>query len=173
MNLRDALLNAIDALPVFRGFHLHVLVSAPRRHTALFPFAHPRPKTYLQDVLILLSEHALVPADDAPRAFVAAIEAHVYTLPATACAVLYISKVDTTGQGQGPSPTSALVRALVLYYADPTTRPVRADHVWVQLFARAREQYLFPNSAQYPGKRPLSDIPVTRLSEVDIQRHSL
>jgi regulator of Ty1 transposition protein 109 len=31
-------------------------------------------------------------------------------------------------------------------------------NLWIQLFARAQGQYLFPNSSQFEGKHPLSDI---------------
>ncbi|KAG0704303.1 DUF1714 domain-containing protein [Suillus ampliporus] len=155
MTLRDALLASLSSLPGTREFHLHVLVSSPRKHGNLFPFANPRPRTYLQDILILLSEQT---TPDSPRVFVSAIEACVYNIPSTSCAILYVSKVDSTGQATAPSPTPALVRALLLFYADPTTRPVSADHLWIHLFARAQQQYLFPNSSEYPNKRPLSDI---------------
>jgi regulator of Ty1 transposition protein 109 len=155
MILRDALLAALGALPGVREFHLHLLVSSPRKRADLFPFALPRPRSYLQDILILLSEQ---PTPDSPRVLVAAIEASVYNIPSTACGILYISKVDTTGQGARPSPATALVRALILFYCDPATRPIAVEHLWVQLFARAQGQYLFPNSSEHPGKRPLSDV---------------
>ncbi|OJA08796.1 hypothetical protein AZE42_01282 [Rhizopogon vesiculosus] len=155
MNLRDTLLASLSSLPGIREFHLHVLVSSPRKHGNLFPFATPRPRTYLQDILILLSEQS---TPDSPRVLVSAIEACVYNIPSTSCAILYISKVDSTGQASAPSPTPALVRALILFYADPATRPVSVDHLWIHLFARAQNQYLFPNSSEYPKKHPLSDI---------------
>ena len=155
MNLRDALLQGLADLPGTRTFHIHVLVSSPRKHSNLYPFASPRPKTFLQDILILLSEQS---TPDAPRVFVSAIEASLYHIPTTSSAVLYVSKVDSTGQAKSPSPTQALVRALLTYYVDPTTRPLPVAHLWVHLFARAQSQYLFPNSAEFPGKRPLSDI---------------
>lgn len=155
INLRDSLLAALASLPGTREFHLHVLISSPRKNTTLFRFARPRPKVYLQDVLVLLSEQA---SPDAPRIIVAAIEAGIYNIPATSCALLYVSKVDTTGQSKAPSPTSTLVRAFLAFFADPATRPLVTDHLWIQLFARAQAQYLFPNSAEYAGKRPLNDI---------------
>ncbi|KZP33519.1 hypothetical protein FIBSPDRAFT_810818 [Athelia psychrophila] len=154
-NLRDTLLASLSTLPGTRDLHLHVLVTSPRKHSGLFPFAQPRPRCYLQDVVVLLSEQ---PTPDAPRIFVCAIEACIYTIPASSCAVLYISKVDTTGQGLAPSPTASLVRAFLEFYADPKTRPFVADHLWIHLFARAQNQYLFPNSSEFEGKRPLSDV---------------
>ncbi|KAF7982937.1 hypothetical protein HWV62_25234 [Athelia sp. TMB] len=154
-NLRDTLLSALSTLPGTRDFHLHVLVTVPRKHSALFPFAQPRPRCYLQDVVVLLSEQANL---DAPRIFVCAIEACLYNIPASSCAVLYISKVDTTGQGIAPSPTTSLVRAFLSFYADPKTSPLVVDHLWIHLFARAQNQYLFPNSSEFERKRPLSDV---------------
>ncbi|KAG1884860.1 DUF1714 domain-containing protein [Suillus subluteus] len=155
MTLRDVLLAGLNSLPGTREFHLHALVSSPRKHGNLFPFANPRPRSYLQDILILLSEQT---TPDSPSVFVSAIEACVYNIPTTSCAILYVSKVDSTGQATAPSPTPALVRALLLFYADPATRPVSADHLWIHVFARAQNQYLFPNSSEYPKKHPLSDI---------------
>jgi regulator of Ty1 transposition protein 109 len=154
MNFRDHLLAALKTLPDVREFHIHVLVTAPAKDNSLFPYASPRPRIYVQDVLVLLSEQA---NPDAPHLLVAAIEACVYHAPATDCAILYVSKVDSTGQGIVPAPTATLVRAFIRWYADPATRPVAARHLWVQLFARAQGQYLFPNSSDYPQKRPLSD----------------
>ncbi|KDR82708.1 hypothetical protein GALMADRAFT_841760 [Galerina marginata CBS 339.88] len=156
-NLRDHLLAALATVPGTRTFHLHTLVTAPRKSNALFPFAKPRPpRVYLQDILLVLSEEA---TPDAPRVIVAAVEACVYTNPTTHCAVFYVSKVDSTGHGAKglPAPTAVLVRALIRFYVDPATRPVQAEHMWVQLFARAQAQYLFPNSNEWEGKKPLSD----------------
>nr|GAT58761.1 predicted protein [Mycena chlorophos] len=154
-NLRDFLLSALSTLPGTRELFLHVLVTAPRKHQGLFPFARPRPRAYLQDILVLLSEQ---PTPDAPRLLTTAIEASVYNIPTTSCAILYISKVDSTGQATFPSPTPLLVRSLLEFYADPATRPVAANHLWIHLFARAQSQYLFPNSADFSGKKPLSDV---------------
>jgi len=155
INLRDYLLKALSIHPGTREFHLHVLVSSPRKNNSLYPFAKPRPKVYLQDILILLSEQR---SPEASRVIVTAIEANVYNIPNTSCAVFYVSKVDSTGQAAEPSPTATLVRGLLKYYADAATRPIEAEHVWIQLFARAQAQYLFPNSAEWEGKKWLSDI---------------
>ncbi|KAH7921899.1 DUF1714 domain-containing protein [Leucogyrophana mollusca] len=155
MNLRDALLAGLASLPGTREFHIHVLVSSPRKNQSLYPFSQPRTRAYLQDILVLLSEQQ---TPDSPRVFVSAVEASLYNVPATSCAILYVSKVDSTGQALAPSPTAALLRTFISYYADPSTRPVAADHLWVHLFARAQNQYLFPNSVDFSGKRPLSDI---------------
>ncbi|KAF5382638.1 hypothetical protein D9615_002945 [Tricholomella constricta] len=155
INLRDTLLAALARLPGTREFHLHVLVSSPRKSASIFPFATPRPRAYLQDVLVLLSEQT---TPDSPHILVAAIDASVYNIVSTSSAILYISKVDSTGQAMSPSPTYCLVKAFLAFYADPATRPLAAEHLWIHLFARAQAQYLFPNSAEYAGKHPLSDI---------------
>ncbi|KAG6850731.1 hypothetical protein H0H93_009354 [Arthromyces matolae] len=157
-NLRDTLLNALSHLPGVREFHLNVLITAPRKNASIFPFARPKPRAYLQDILILLSEQS---TPDAPHIFVTAIEANIYNIPQTKSAILYVSKVDSTGQASAPSPTRCLVHAFLSYYVDPKTRPEPLDAVenfWVHLFARAQSQYLFPNSAEFEGKRPLSDV---------------
>ncbi|TFK28031.1 DUF1714 domain-containing protein [Coprinopsis marcescibilis] len=154
-NLRDSLLAALSKLPGTREFHLHVLNSVPKKTNALFPFSRPRPRTYVQEILVLLSEQE---NPDAPRIIVTAVEVSLFHIPSTSSAVLYVSKVDSTGQAKGKSPTATIVRALLNHYADPATRPVAADHLWIHLFARAQAQYLFPNSADYPGKQPLNDV---------------
>ena len=155
MTLRDALLSCLKTLPGTRDFFIHVLISSPRKHSGLFPYAHPRPRVYLQDVLVLLSEQS---SPDSPRLLVTAVEISVYNIPSSSCGILYVSKVDSTGQGISPSPTSTLVQGLLSYYANPATRPIAVDTLWIQLFARAQGQYLFPNSSEYPGKLPLSDV---------------
>ncbi|KIK69631.1 hypothetical protein GYMLUDRAFT_150496 [Collybiopsis luxurians FD-317 M1] len=155
MQLRDALLQSLTTLPGIREFHLHTLVSSPRKHTALYPFAKPKCRTYLQDILVILSEQS---TPDSPRILVTAIEACLYSVPSSSSAIFYVSKVDSTGQCTAPSPTATLVRALLLYYANPATRPVSANNFWIHLFARAQSQYLFPNSAEFSGKRPLGDV---------------
>lgn len=165
-HLTDHLADSLASLPGSRTFSLHVLVSTPRKHNNLFPYAdeQDRPKSYIQDILILLSEVATIdsskeqlqdnPSSDNAR-FVSAIEANLFTIPTTSCSLLYISKVDSTGQGQIPSPTQTLVKSFLAYFADPTHRATNT--LWVHLFARSQNQYLFPNSVQHPSKRVLSD----------------
>jgi regulator of Ty1 transposition protein 109 len=175
MALRDALLQSLQTLPGNRTFHLHVLISAPRKHTGLFPYAHPRPRAHLQDILILLSEQK---SASEPHIFVTAIEAALYIIPTTDSALLYVAKVDSTGQALAPSPTGPLVRAFLTHYANPSTRPLNVKTLWIHIFARSQTQYLFPNSADFEGKRVLSDIRLCgwwkrRLEEVamDMKKH--
>ncbi|KDQ20819.1 hypothetical protein BOTBODRAFT_26835 [Botryobasidium botryosum FD-172 SS1] len=168
--LRDALLASLASLPASRVFHLHSLLSVSRRQNDLFPHAQHHPKTHVQDILILLSEQPTAPPSStdahtgadaqAPRVLVCAIEAQLYSIPSTASAILYISKVDSTGQCIYPSPLPTLLRAFLGFYAAPATRPART--LWIHLFARAQGQYLFPNSAEHPGKHPLSDVKLCR-----------
>jgi regulator of Ty1 transposition protein 109 len=155
MTLRDALLKSLETLPGNRTFHLHTIISVPRIHAGLFPHAHPRPRGHLQDILVLLSEQE--PGTD-EHVFVTAIEVALYTISSTNSALLYVAKVDSTGQAQAPSPTATLVRAFLAFYTNPMTRPIQASHLWIHVFARSQTQYLFPNSADFEGKRVLSDI---------------
>ncbi|KAH9045091.1 histone acetylation protein-domain-containing protein [Lactarius hengduanensis] len=55
------------------------------------------------------------------------------------------------------SHTQLSSKAFISWHTDPKSRPVATRHLWVKLFARAQGQYLFPNSSDHPGKRPLSD----------------
>ncbi|KAF8194237.1 histone acetylation protein-domain-containing protein [Pholiota molesta] len=192
-NLRDHILEALASHPGTREFHVHALVSAPRRTGDLFPFATPRsPRVWVQDILVLLSEQPLdggatgsssgagnahqADEDDGtpprprtpppktqrpPRILVSAVEAALYIVPSTACGILYVSKVDSTGYAAAPSPTARLVRAVLSYFIDPATRPAPARelvrHLYVHVFARAQAQYLFSASADWEGKKPLGD----------------
>jgi regulator of Ty1 transposition protein 109 len=174
-SLRAHLLSSLTSLPGSRIFHIHVLVSSPRKPArSLFRYASPRPNCQLQDILILLSEEA-VPVEKThgsasneppaaisrPRTFVSAIEACVYTFPTSDSTILYISKVDGTGQGIFPSPTSSLLRAFGVFYASPRSPVYTAPtthHLWIHLFARSQRQYLFPNSGDHPNKKPLGDV---------------
>ena len=161
MNFRDSLLDALKSLPGTREFHVHTLVSAPSKTQELFPYASPRPRVWQQHIIVLVSEQ---PSVAQPRVFVTAVEAFFYVIPSTRSGILYVSKVDTTGQGKKPSPTSTIVKRVIRFYADPDTRPnlggtgALAEHVWVHVFARAQSQYLFPNSADFEGKKPLGDV---------------
>ena len=99
-----------------------------------------------------------------PRVFVTAVEAYFYVIPSTRSGILYISKVDSTGQGHKPAPTSTVVKELIRFYVNPDTRPGLGgasglvEQIWVHIFARAQGQYLFPNSAHFEGKKPLGDV---------------
>ncbi|KAF8588620.1 hypothetical protein K439DRAFT_1629618, partial [Ramaria rubella] len=160
--LRAHLLASLTTLPGCRTFNLHVLVSSPRKPAqSLFRYAPHRPKCVTQDILVLLSEQidsvTSEGFDIISRIFVSAIEASVYSFPVSNSTILYISKVDGTGQGLFPSPTSTLLRSFLEFYASPPT-PLTTHHLWIHLFARSQRQYLFPNSADHPNKKPLGDV---------------
>ncbi len=154
--LHAHLLSPLSSLPGSRRFHLHSLLSVPRKHHDLFPYTDPQKKCFIQDILVLVSEQS----PNSRPIFVSAIEACLFTIPFSSTTLLYISKVDSTGQGIAPSPTQALVKALLLFYVNPSNRTTQ--HFWIHLFARAQNQYLFPNSVEHPGKRVLSDTQLCR-----------
>ncbi|KLO14808.1 hypothetical protein SCHPADRAFT_293540 [Schizopora paradoxa] len=162
MNLRDHLLKALATLPGSRTFHLHVLLSSPRKFSGLYPYATPTtsgdrkqrrpPRVYAQDVLIVVSEEVL-----GQRVLVLAVEAGIFNIPYTKSTVVSIVKVDTTARGKRPAPTTAIMSAFISFFTDPATRPqAGVERVWVHLFARSQGQYLFPNSSEFEGKKVLS-----------------
>ncbi|HEV7736382.1 MAG TPA: hypothetical protein VGO47_03285, partial [Chlamydiales bacterium] len=128
-SLRNHLLTSLTDLPGSRTFHIHVLVSTSRKPSEpLFPYAAQKPKCVEQNVLVLLSEDTSNSegqvkegvatsnssnATGMPRSFVTAVEATVYEFPVSQSTILYISKVDGTGQGMYPSPTSTLVKSFL------------------------------------------------------------
>ncbi|KAF9527581.1 histone acetylation protein-domain-containing protein, partial [Crepidotus variabilis] len=158
------LLTALSTHPGTRTFHLHVLITSPRKSNGLFPYATPRPpRVYVQDVLVLVSEERR--NKEPPRILIFALEATLYLIPPTSTLLLYISKLDTSGYTSPllPPPTSLLTRAFLSYYFNPSTRPrefctpeAPVRNVWIQLFARAppllEKQYLFAGSGEYAGK---------------------
>src|SRR5260370_3999739 len=154
--LRDALVDGLKGLPGTRTLDVYTLISNVVRDHELFFYSTNRPKVHVRHILVLLSQQDSN-TQDARRVFVCAIESFLYSIPSTSSAILYVSKVDTTGQGTvRPNPTGALVQAFLQYYASPETRP--APNIWIQLFARSQNQYIFPNSAEYLGKRVLRDM---------------
>lgn len=155
MSLNDVLLDALSSLPGARSLSLYTFCGSPTRDPELFVYSRSRPKVHVRHILVLLVQHP--PEEPDARVCVCAIEAFLYTIPSTSSAILYISKVDSTGQANvRPNPTTALVIAFLQYYASKDSRP--APNFWIQVFARAQNQYLFPNSAEYSGKRVLRDV---------------
>jgi len=97
-----------------------------------------------------------------PGAYVAATEANLYIFPTTHAAIVYIPKVDTTRQGKRLSSTHAATVTLLKHIvrrwvAGGPSEGSPGWNVWVHLFARAQNQYLFPASTEPPGKNMLSD----------------
>ncbi|KAF8340353.1 histone acetylation protein-domain-containing protein [Cantharellus anzutake] len=166
--LRDALVDGLKGLPGRRDLHIYTLVSNAMRDQELYFYSNNRPKAHVRHILVLLAQQS-IDGPDTHRVFVCAIEAFLYSLPSTSSAILYVSKVDSTGQGTvRPNPTSALVQSFLSYYASPATRP--APNLWVQLFARSQNQYIFPNSAEHSGKHVLRDIKLCKWWKDVIER---
>ena len=175
-SLLDDVLSKLSTLPGRRRLTATVLISQPRKKAAatVFPYA---PKiedvqAIEQEVLLLIAENKDTQQTQdqsqsggplpSPGAYVAAIEANLYIFPTTHSVIVYISKVDTTGQGQRPSPTRAATVALLehivrRWFAGSPSEGSPGWNVWVHLFARAQNQYLFPASIEHPGKKVLSD----------------
>ena len=83
------------------------------------------------------------------------IETAIYTIPNTSTALLYVSKVDTTGLLTTSAPSRILTTALLKYYL---LYPPHAVHSFrIHVFARAQDQYLFPGSIENKSKRVLDD----------------
>ncbi|KAG8821115.1 hypothetical protein FRC19_008233 [Serendipita sp. 401] len=183
--LLDDVVSKIVQIPGSRTFTVSVIVSQPRKSPAsVFPYAPNvhEAEVYIQDILALVAEdihvegmngvdQESVPGLEMPTreaVYVSAVELVLYTLPKTSSAIVYVSKVDSTGQGKRPSPTKTLVLALLEHItkrwfgANITNDEGKAErsgwNIWVHLFARAQNQYLFPASIEFPGKKVLSDV---------------
>jgi regulator of Ty1 transposition protein 109 len=85
------------------------------------------------------------------RVLTTALSAHLYILPHHRTSILYISKLDSSGHPNTPTPLSRIfITTTLSYFLDPRTRPT--PYVRIQLFARSQGQYLFPNSSEGPKK---------------------
>lgn len=154
---------------------LTVLRSDPQRSHALFPHATTAKSTkvYHEDIFVVLSQPATsIGGSSVP---VVAIEAALYTVPATGTALLYISKVDTTGLLSGPtspspspSPTRPLVSAFLSYFL--SYPPHHCSRIRIHVFARAQSQYLFPGSADNKTKKLLDDKALLRWWKRTLER---
>lgn len=125
------------------------------------PSAHPHSTSSSTDQPVAearSSSTAESAAPITPRVLVCAISAYLYTFPSSSpstapspSAILYISKVDSSGYAPYPIPiTRHFVRSFLTYYL------VTLPRVRIQLFARAQRQYLFANSADGKTKKVLS-----------------
>lgn len=161
--LLEHLTASLASFPGTHTYTLQVLRSQPRRSYALFPHAtNPKTRVWQEEILLLVSEDIVVPSsDDAaptkPTLPIFALEASIYTVPSTSTALLYISKVDTTGLASpsAPSPAKTIVASfLAFHFAHP---PHDVARLRVHVFAKAQDQYLFPGSVENKGKKVLSD----------------
>ncbi|WVR03721.1 hypothetical protein IAU60_000716 [Kwoniella sp. DSM 27419] len=180
-SLRAHLLASLSALANPFDLGLTVLTSEPKRTSSVFPHTPSPPRCLQQEFLMVLSSdlpsvvaREVKPDDGADSSdgattdnvkarrnvLVSAISAYLYIFPSTSSssssgtsAILYISKLDSSGYSPAPLPlTRNLIESFIGYFIQ--WRPF--DEVRVQLFARAQRQYLFPNSADGAGKKVLS-----------------
>ncbi|GAA5982739.1 hypothetical protein JCM10908_006766 [Rhodotorula pacifica] len=166
---------------------LSVLRSDPQRSHALFPHATnaKTTKVYHEDIFVVLSQPVSTSAgskegeheQQQPERVVVpvvGIEAALYTIPATGTALVYISKVDTTGlsspssPSSAPSPTRPLVSAFLSYFLQHP--PHSTTRVRIHIFARAQSQYLFPGSVDNKAKKILDDKALIRWWKRTIER---
>jgi len=85
------------------------------------------------------------------RVLTTALSAHLYILPHHRTSILYISKLDSSGHPNTPTPLSRIfITSILSYFVRPETRPT--PYVRILLFARSQGQYLFPNSSEGPKK---------------------
>lgn len=171
--LRDHLLQSLSTHPGNRTFHLHVLESTARRTDGEpFPHAKGKPKIYVRDVFVLLSEEREREGGSEEtenlkhtgRVLTTGIESSIYTFPQTKSMIVYICKVDSTGYATKPSPTHQLVLSFIRYFCDKEKVDGWIDgqggvtNVWIQLFARSQSEYLFLGSKKWKGKKVLGDV---------------
>ncbi|PWN90158.1 hypothetical protein FA10DRAFT_229268 [Acaromyces ingoldii] len=125
-HLADSLANSNAATgpAAARGtVKLHVLFSVPRQARELYPFAHVDADdayaTSKSTPVKALVEHIFVTASFTPAAeertapgseerearLIYALECFLYTLPAHESAIMYVSKIDSSGWGPTPTPT--------------------------------------------------------------------
>jgi len=126
-SLLDDVLTKLSTLPCRRRLTATILVSQPRKKAAatVFPYA---PK--IEDVQVAAQEDLLLVAKSKdtqqtqsrpqsntvapnPGAHVAVTETHLYIFPTTHAVSVYISKVDTAGQGKPLSHTRVATVALL------------------------------------------------------------
>lgn len=87
---------------------------------------------------------------------ICAIEANIYTIPATSTSLVYVSKVDTTGLSTTAiSPTRTLVGSFLQFHL--LYPPHATNRVRIHVFASAQPQYLFPGSIENTTKHVLDD----------------
>jgi regulator of Ty1 transposition protein 109 len=154
-SLLDHISTSLATFPGHRSFQLQLIRSVPRRSHALFPHAtNLKTKIYQQELLLVVSE-SLAPNSTSPIP-IFALEASIYSIPATSTSLIYISKVDTTGLiPASPSPASAVVTAFLSYHL--IHPPHQSKRVRIHIFAKSQSQYLFPGSVENPGKKVLDD----------------
>ncbi len=161
---RQHIVGDLAVQPGASSYWLSVLCTPTRKTGDLFPHAQ-RSKKYKEDILqrdilVLLSQ---APAGkEEEKCLISAMEINVYSLVAHDSAIVYISKVDSTGQvlPTTGSATSCLVKSVLSFFLSGGNG--RLNSLRIQLFARAQNQYIFPNSSDFSGKRVLTDLQLCR-----------
>lgn len=184
----------------------HTLFSIPRQVKSLYPLAHIHPHdlehnkraasiaAFEEQIFITASwipkQSAAGQADpkaggdaDAPL-LVLAMELYLYTIPESGAAVLYVSKLDSSGfgpraiptamrdslsgevfgdkKGFGNTLTATLSSAVTQHFTtfrhwDTDKGQAGISHVSVHILARSQRAYLFPSSPENKDKKVLSD----------------
>lgn len=112
----------------------------------LFPFNNSISNPDIKKILIAFTESETLSS---------AIEVHLYKLEDKV--ILYVSKVDSTGFGKTPSPISIAVESIIEW----SKLSFKLD-IWLHIFARAQNAYIFPNSEKNGKKRVLTDTQLQR-----------
>ena len=187
MTRRDTLLASLEravqerppALTESGNLRIQTMFGVPRRTNSIYPLAHAGES----DPLGTWQEHILITAGWEPhggseRLFYA-LELYVYTLPAQSAALVYVSKLDSTGFGpaivsrsirthlgnkwrDSPSLISTLTAASIEYFCSRRHWEFAVEHVSLHIFARSQAAYLFPASPKNKCKRVLSDTGLIR-----------
>lgn len=152
------LLNRLaKALPLGSRFEIHHLSSPPTPCNAIFsaPPGETPEKTFCESHFL-----SVCIKSDGLLLQVFALEVLIYTTERLT--TLFVSKADSTGylhllnlpKGT-PSPLKTISSTFLLHLIETRKRPDRK--LVLSLFARAQDQYLFPGSAENPGKHVLDD----------------
>ncbi|KAF3154766.1 hypothetical protein TWF225_007309 [Orbilia oligospora] len=143
-------------------FTIHHISHPPTRCDPLY--SAPRGQ---KPLTTRLTRHFLAVSSVSTSIIVYAIEVHIYTTRSST--TIFVSKADSTGFLPKPanpvpkgsaSPIRATTTAFLEYLITEYNRPGIPTHL--TLFARAQDQYLFPNSINNKSKHVLSDIQLIR-----------
>ncbi|KAK6534048.1 hypothetical protein TWF281_005387 [Arthrobotrys megalospora] len=143
-------------------FNIHHVSHPPARCDPLY--SAPRGE---KPLTTRLARHFLAVSSVSTSIIVYAIEIHIYTTRSST--TIFVSKADSTGFLPKPaspvpkgsaSPIRATTTEFLKYLITEYNRPGIPTHL--TLFARAQDQYLFPNSVHNKSKHVLSDIQLIR-----------
>lgn len=157
-SLKDRLAAALS-----EGFQCRVryIRSPPRKCEPLFaPLPGDDPeKTRLSSHFLTASidTKSQSPETDSSDILVLGIETLVYST--RSLTTIFVSKADSTGYlpQQRPSPAKAIITTFLKWLAERERVKHPNRKVVISLFARSQTQYLFPGSAENPGKHVLDD----------------